>query len=324
MSKVLITGGTGFIGLHLSRKIAEEGHELYIVDNFAREYSGDAELKEVIERENVTLVRGDITDPGLFVELDNDFDQVYHLAAINGTGNFYEIPDQVLRVGVLGTLNLLEWLKSNPQAKIVFSSSSEAYAGTLSLLGNDFPVPTPENVPLVIDDVANPRWSYAAGKMVSEVALNCYAQAHGLTNFSIIRYHNVYGPRMGFKHVVPQMIERIVKKEFPFKVFGADESRAFCYVDDAVKATQLVMESAKTCGEIYHIGKQEEISIEALAKKLLLITGSPTDTLAEASFQGSVKRRCPDVTKLEELGYEASVSLDEGLKACYDWYKNKF
>jgi nucleoside-diphosphate-sugar epimerase len=234
------------------------------------------------------------------------------------------IPDQVLRVGVLGTLNILEWLKDNKKTKILFSSSSETYAGSLALMGEEFPIPTPEDIPLVIDDVANPRWSYAAGKMVSEVALNCYAKAHGMNNFSIIRYHNVYGPRMGFKHVIPQMLERVANKEAPFKIYGADESRAFCYVDDAVKATQLVMESEQANGQIVHIGKNEEITINELAEQLLKISGHNVETAVQPSFEGSVKRRCPDVSMLAELGFEASVTLEEGLTNCFEWYQDKF
>jgi len=323
MEKVLITGGAGFIGFHLARSLDEQGYEVTILDNFARGQE-DKEFKELIEKPNVYFIKADITKPEVFDEL-KDFDYVYHLAMINGTENFYNIPDKVLKVGILGTLNVLDWFVKQEKGKLLFSSSSETYAGALKLLGEKFPIPTPEEVPLVVNDPSNVRWSYGGSKILSEVAIHSYAKAKNMKNWSIIRYHNIYGPRMGFEHVIPQFIERIVKKENPFKILGGEETRTFCYIDDAIRATQLVMESPETSGKTIHIGRSDdEIKIIDMAKKLFEVVGINSEIEILPAPEGSVKRRCPDTTKLRNLGFRAEVSLDEGLKKCFEWYKNKF
>ena len=325
MKKALVTGGAGFIGFYLSKHLAEEGYEVTILDNFARGKE-DVEFKELLEKDNVIFIKGDLTIPETFKKLKKDhYDYVYHLAAINGTGNFYSIPDKVLKVTLLGTINILDWFVKQKKGKILFSSSSETYAGALKILGDKFPIPTPENIPLVVDDPRNVRWSYGGGKIVAEIAFFAYAKAHDMKNFTIIRYHNIYGPRMGFEHVIPQFVERIVKKEDPFKLFGGEETRTFCYVDDGVKATRLVMEKEETNGEIIHIGRSDdEIKIIDLAKKIFEVVNTSPTIKIEKAPEGCVMRRCPDTTKLNKLGFKAEVDLKEGIKRTYEWYKDKF
>jgi len=268
--KVLITGGAGFIGYHLSKSLAKQNYEVTILENFERTPE-DNEFKNLINKKNVKFINGDVTLPETFERLEKDFDQIYHLAAINGTGNFYKIPDKVIKVGVLGILNVLDWFVKCKKGKLLFTSSSETYSGGLKLLKNDFPIPTPEEVPLIVDDPKNVRWSYGAGKILGEVAMYAYAKVYGFKKFVIIRYHNIYGPRMGSEHVIPQFIERIVKKENPYKIFGGQQTRTFCYIDDAIKATQMVMETRKTDGKTIHIGRSgAEIKIIDLAKKLFI------------------------------------------------------
>lgn len=323
MKRVLITGGAGFIGLHLARSLADQGYDIVILDNFKRGREDD-EFKDLLKRKNTALINADITKPESFDLLEGDFDYIYHLAAINGTENFYNIPDQVLRVGILGILNILEWFSEKKKGKLLFTSSSETYAGTLRLLKENFPLPTPEEIPLTVDDASNVRWSYGASKILSEVAIHSYAKSRGMDRFSIIRYHNIYGPRMGDEHVIPQFIERIVNNENPFKIYGGEETRTFCYIDDAVRATQIVMESEETNQKTIHIGRSDnEIKIIDLAKKIFEIAGSNPDIQVLDALAGSVKRRCPDTTKLNNLGFKPEVSLEEGLKKTYEWYNKK-
>jgi len=319
--KVLITGGAGFIGFHLAKRLSSEGYEVVLADNLQRGRK-DKDLDELLKRKNVKLVIMDVTKADDFNKLGKGFDQVYHFAAINGTANFYKIPDVVLKVGTLGTLNMLEWFTTKNQGgKLMLASSSEAYAGLANILGRMFPIPTPENVPLVIEDPSNVRWSYAASKIVGEVAMFSYAKSREMKRFTIIRYHNIYGPRMGNEHVIPQFIERIKKKEDPFTLFGGDNTRSFCYVEDAVEATQLVMEKPETDGQIVHIGRSDaEMKVSDLAKELFKITGFSPKVTVKPSPQGSVGKRCPDTTKLNSLGFKPKISLAEGLKRTYEWY----
>lgn len=320
MVKSLVIGGAGFIGFHLASSLANQGQEVVIMDNFARS-EADILLNELISKSNVTFLKKDVTIPESFNELPTDFDYVYFLAAINGTKNFYERPHEVLKVGIKGMFNVLEWFTRQEKGKFLFSSSSEAYAGALNILGDKFPIPTPERIPLVVEDPSNPRWSYGLSKMAGEVILHSYAKACGVKNFCIIRYHNIYGPRMGHDHVIPEFAERVLKKETPFKIYGGNETRTFCYVDDAVMATQKVIESSETCGETIHIGRSDgEISIIDLAKKIFKIARlNPPIEILPAPL-GSVSRRCPDTSKLKRLGFEAKVSLDEGLAKTVSWY----
>ncbi len=324
MSKnALITGGAGFIGFHLAKHLAAQNYNITILDNLERGRE-DKDFNELIKRNNIKFIKGDITIPETFAQLSN-FDYIYHLAAINGTENFYKIPDKVLKVGVIGTLNVLDWFVKQKKGKLLFSSTCEAYAGTSKLLKDKFPIPTPEEIPLVIDNPRNVRWSYGASKILGEVAIHSYAKVHNMKNFVIIRYHNVYGPRMGFEHVIPQFIERIVKKEAPFKIFGGQETRTFCYIDDGVKATQLVMETEKTNGQTIHIGRSDgEIKIIDLAKRLFQVANVNPQIDIQQAPEGSVMRRCPDTTKLQKLGFKPEINLDQGLKQIYDWYKDKF
>ncbi|MAG92077.1 epimerase [Candidatus Woesearchaeota archaeon] len=320
--KALITGGAGFIGFHLAKHLSSKGIKVTIADNFQRGRQ-DNDFKSLLKQKNVSLLQVDITKEDQLAKLKSGYDFVYHFAAINGTGNFYRIPDQVLKVGAVGTINLLEWFsKKNSKGKIIFSSSSETYGGLLGILGSKFKIPTPENVPLVVSDPKNLRWSYGASKILGEVAFFSYAKARKFKRFAIIRYHNIYGPRMGYEHVIPQFIERIAKKENPFRIFGKDQTRSFCFVDDAVQATQLVMKNEKTNGEIIHIGRDDsEIKIIDVAEKLFKIANFHPKLKVEKEALGTVKRRCPDISKLKKLGFRPKISLDKGLRKTYDWYK---
>lgn len=321
-SKVLITGGAGSVGLSLSRRLAAQGHEVVIADNFFRG-KRDQMFLDTIALPNVTLIEGDLTTREGWNALGGGYDYIYQLVSINGTELFYTIPGEVLRIGVSSIMHSLEWMKDvNPEAKIQYTSSNEAYAGALDAF-NQLPIPTPEDVPLVISDTYNPRWTYAGTKLIGELFFIHYAKEQNLRSV-IVRPHNFYGPRNGYGHVIPQFIARITKRVDPFSIFGADNTRTFCYMDDAVEAMQLVMESEKTDGGTYHIGRpaSDEISMEALAHRLFDIAGwHPENIDIEKAPEGSVLRRAPDVTKIErDTGWKAKTTLDEGLAKTYEWY----
>ncbi|MBI4224895.1 MAG: NAD-dependent epimerase/dehydratase family protein [Candidatus Sungbacteria bacterium] len=322
MSKILITGGTGFIGYHLAKRLVGQEHEVVLADNFFRS-ERDADLIALLEQPNIKLIEADLTDPALWDALGTGYDYVYHLVGINGTKLFYEIPHEVLRIGVTTTLNALDWFRTKnnqPNAKILYTSSNEAYAGALDAFGKLL-IPTPENVPLVIADPYNPRWSYAGQKLIGELLFIHYAKAYGF-RMSIVRPHNFYGPREGYLHVIPEIIERIHEQPDPFPIFGADTTRSFCYIDDAVEAIQTVMESDKTDNGTYHIGTHEETLIKNLIENLFtLMNWHPKELDIQNSPEGSVKRRLADVSKIKaDIGWEAKIGLEEGLRKTIEWY----
>ena len=322
--QILVTGGAGFIGFYLSKYLADQGHKVVICDNLFRG-SVDKDFSELIKRDSVSFVQADLTEKSELDKLERDFDIVYHLAAINGTKYFYEVPHEVLRVNILSLLNMLDWLVQSKCGRMVWTSSSEVYAGTAFL--SKIPIPTPEEVPLAISDEFNPRFSYAGSKIVGELLCINYAKAHGL-NIIIVRPHNIYGPRMGFEHVIPEFIEKAQKASMIFPAGEAkleiqgsgNETRAFCYIDDMVKALTLIAEKGRS-GEIYNVGNDgEEISIRELAEKVAHTLGLNVRITPSKLLAGSSARRCPDIGKLRGLGFNPGVTLDVGLKKTVAFY----
>lgn len=311
MSKILITGGCGDVGYYLALREQELGNEVVIVDNFLRG-KADAKIKELLERPNVSLVTRDLCDRAFVDSLPDDFDYVFHLAAMNGTANFYERPFTVLENCTIPTILLLEHFANNKNLKrFVFAGSSEVYASTVKCF--NWPVPTDEKAPLCIEDSRSPRWSYGASKLHGEVATFAAASQFGLP-VSVIRFHNVYGPRMGDKHVIPDFIARA--RQGVYELYGSEDIRAFIYVTDAVEACRLVAESPETINEIVHIGNSRAISMLELGQLILKEMGKAGENIVcHPGPAGSVPRRTPDVTKLrDKTGFVAEVSLEEGIR----------
>ena len=322
---ILITGGAGFVGYHLAKRLSSEGHSVVILDNFERP-NEDINFKNLLENNNVRHVKVDLSRHDAFDNIENNhYDIVYHFAALNGTSNFYNHPEKVIKIGTLSTIYLLEWIaKQDKRPKVIYTSSSETYAGTAKVLGEDFPIPTPEDVPLTIDDVTNIRWSYGSSKLLGEVAFYCYSKAHNIEDFNVVRLHNIYGPRMGFEHVISQFIDRYRKGERPLAVYGGSNTRSFCFIEDVLDALSKITNSGVP-KEIYHIGNDdEEIRIDDLAKLLFEINDEKVNIKIHEAPEGSVNRRCPNIDKLKSLGHSKQVALREGLKITYDWYNEKW
>lgn len=323
---VLITGGAGFVGYHLARHLLSVNKKVHLtlVDNLQRGRK-DVDFEELLKDPRVTLLELDLTDLSSYLKMGKGYSHVYHLAAMNGTKVFYEKPQEVLRINTLSLIYMLEWFrKENPEGKFCFTSSNEAYAGGLNAFGV-LPIPTPEKVPLVIDDPYNPRWSYASTKLAGELFVIHYARAYNFRAL-IVRPHNFYGPRAGYGgHVIPDFSERIGAKTDPFPVFGSDDTRTFCYITDAVRAIAMLMDSSKTDLqpiETVHIGDSTEILMKDLLLKMFDVAGwQPKQLDVKSSPPGSVKRRLADISKLQALtGWKPEISLNEGLKLTYEWY----
>jgi nucleoside-diphosphate-sugar epimerase len=256
--------------------------------------------------------------------MDTDFDQIYHLAAINGTRFFYELPYENLRVNSLTVILLLDWVETcSKKPKLLFTSTCETYGGALEAFGK-LQIPTAEKTPRVVSDIHNPRWSYAASKILGEMSFIHFSQTRGY-NAVVVDPHNFYGPRMGYDHVTPDFIGRILRRTDPFPIYGADQTRAYCYIDDATRALELCMESEKTNGQpvpTFHIGVPQEVTAVELAEQLFDIAGwRPTSIDLHPAPQGSVMRRAANPKKIQDLlGWKAEISLSEGLRRTFDWY----
>ncbi len=312
--RVLITGGAGFIGMHLARRLLRDGAEVTLLDDFSRGRC-DAELRAISPL--VTLVTHDLTTPIPPGLLGDSFDHVYHLAAVVGVRQASQDPYRVLNVNLTSTVRILDWCRSQPPAAVFLSSTSEVADGVARLGLSSFPVP--ENVPFVLPDPASPRASYALSKIVAEALLR---QLGGEFRVRIGRYHNIYGPRMGDDHVIPHFIGRALARRDPFPVYGAMQSRAFCYVDDAVAATVALMRLPARDPLVANIGNDsEEIRIDRLAERVVRLAGyQPVLRLLDPPA-GSPDRRLPDLAVLRNAtGFEPEVDLDTGLCAAFEWY----
>lgn len=324
MSKTLITGGAGFVGLALASELARRpGHEIVLVDNLSRGRKDEA-FEALLALPQVSFFQADLTDPTAVSRLPLDCDHVYHLAALIGVKHVMKRPDEVLRVNLLGMFHLLAHLGgSRDLRRFVFSSTSEVYAGTLRHYG--MPVPTPESTPLALEDLSSPRTSYALSKIAGECLALQHANVHGLpvTN---VRYHNVYGPRMGFAHVVPETMVKIAASGgATIPVPSPTHTRAFCFIDDAVAATIACAEAEGTRNQTVNIGNpDEEVSIRALVEAVAEAMGRPVTIEELPDAPGSPARRSPDIARLRELtGFDPAVDLREGLRRTWDWYRDR-
>lgn len=305
---VLVTGGTGFIGSYLVKALVDAGQRVRVLDN---DFRGTASRLEAY-RGRLDLVVGDVRDPATVSAATRGIETVYHLAAINGTRHFYEIPDQVLEVGVLGTINALLAAREHKVKTFIYASSSEAYQTPPM-------VPTPETVPLTIPDSLNPRYSYGGSKLIGEILSFNYGRGHFKT--IVFRPHNIYGADMGYEHVVPAFavrLRRLIEAhgkdgaiEFPIQGTGL-ETRAFCYIDDFVEGLMLLAARGED-QSVYHIGTQEEVTVRQLAELMARLSGVRVTLKEMPAPAGATPRRCPDISKLRALGYSPKVSLEQGL-----------
>ena len=319
MTKVLVTGGTGFIGSNLTRALVEQGFEVKVFDNNFRGKSSN--LNGILEE--IEVVEGDIRNYEDVQRAVNGIETVFHLAYINGTEYFYSRPRLVLDVGVRGQLNMIDAAEDAGVKNFIYASSSEVYQVPPQ-------IPTPEEVPLSIPSVSNPRYSYGGGKIISELMLLHYADSTMMRRI-IFRPHNVYGPNMGLEHVVPQIIKKMYlatngfcKAEAEITIQGmGDETRAFCYVDDAVRGIMITAEKGAN-GDILHVGKDDEISIRSLIRTIAEICNVKVNINSGPLAEGGTNRRCPDITRLRKLGYIPQVDLNQGLSRTVTWYKNYY
>ena len=224
--KILITGSGGFLGRELSISLAEKGNFIFALDN---NYRGN--LKSIKKHKNIKNIKADVTNITQLRKHFLKYDVIYHLAAINGTENFYNHPDKVLEVGIIGTYNVIKLAKLFGVKKIVFASSSEVY-------NEPNLIPTPEEIDIKIPDIQNPRFSYSGSKIAGELMMINMLRFSKI-DYLIFRPHNIIGPNMGFEHVIPQLTKKIFlnlnkkNKNVKIKVLGnGNETRSFMYIND--------------------------------------------------------------------------------------------
>jgi dTDP-glucose 4,6-dehydratase len=309
MSRVLVTGGAGFIGSHLCERFLEEGHEVVCVDNLL---TGDRDnIAHLFSNRRFSFLEQNITN---YVYVSGPLDAIMHFASPASPVDYLELPIQTLKVGSLGTHNALGLAKAKG-ARILVASTSEVYGDPLvhpqkeSYWGNVNPV--------------GPRGVYDEAKRFLEAMTMAYMRTHGVET-RIARIFNTYGPRMRMRdgRVVPNFMCQAIRGE-PLTVYGdGKQTRSFCYVSDLVEGlTRLLWSDEK---EPTNLGNPAEMTIMDFAVRIKALAGSKSEIVYEPLPVDDPKVRQPDIAKAKRiLGWEPQVSLDEGLASTYEYFRKK-
>ena len=299
MSLNCVTGSQGFLGRHLMAALGPDAAGLDLPECDVLDWRYDP-------RDGCPL---NIKTIGA--------ETVWHLAALNdATQTFYDRPWDVLNTQIRGTLNVIGACVANGVKTLVLFSSSEVYQTPPV-------IPTPEDVPLIVPDLKNPRYSYGGGKIAAELL----AWWSAIPRVIIIRPHNVYGPGQQVGHVIPDMIDRLESLEdgSTLTVNGRG-SRSYCYVDDFIAGARkaVAAQHPEQCREVYHVGTEREVDATELAARIASLMGRKL-SIEEwtGGAIGGTARRCPDTRKLRALGWAPQVDLAEGLAKTIAWHREQ-
>ena len=318
MKKILITGGAGFIGFYLCKKFIDKGFKVDLVDNFKRGIV-DFELKELIKNPKVKLIKSNLLKLNL-KEWNNDYDMIFHLAAIIGVKHVNKNPKDVLMQNMYLLDNLIRISnKQKKLSKFIFFSTSEVYSGTLKYHGLE--IPTPEKTNLTVDDLNLNRTSYMLSKICGEYVCNISQNLPYLN----VRPHNFYGPRMGFSHVIPELIQKMYKlKRGKVEIKSPNHKRSFCFILDAIEMIYQLSLSKKSTHNTYNIGSfDKSLSIFELAKIISKFFDKKIILVKSKNEIGSPKNRQPGMKKFKNIiDFNPNYTLDRGLEITYEWYIN--
>lgn len=301
--KIIVTGGAGFIGSHLSESLLKDGHEVLAVDNFI---TGDRRNTDLLSNyAGFTLIEHDICIP---IETDlSSYEAIFHLASPASPVDYKQIPLQTLWVNAAGTKNMLD-LAVRHEMKILIASTSEVYGDPLSH-------PQKEDYFGNVNTLGE-RSCYDEGKRYAESLAVNYRKQFGIP-VKIARIFNTYGPRMRVNdgRVIPEFISRAVKNEALIVHGDGAQTRSFCYIDDMVAGLRALMDSDDSVRGPVNLGNPEEVTIKALAEKIIAMTSSSSRVENADLPENDPLQRCPDISLGRKLlGFEPKFGLEEGLK----------
>ncbi len=315
--KVLITGGGGFIGSHLAEGHLDRGDEVWAVDT-----AMDLKVRHLLPNPKFHYVKASVMDAEAMEAFVIRCDLVYHHAAVVGVEHYVDDPFNVLNVNILGTLNMLR-LAHRHGRRMVFASTSEVY-------GRNPKVPWKEEDDRVLGATFMDRWCYSTSKAAAEHY--CWAFRRMGLDVSVVRYFNVYGPRLDkidVGRVITIFMGQLLRGE-PLTIIGdGKQTRCFTYIDDAIRGTMAAGLNRKALGGVFNIGDDRETQIIDLARAMIRIMGrDPRKSLKfvkQADIYGpryeDIQRRVPDVARMKTvLGVRPKVSLEAGLKATVAWF----
>jgi UDP-glucose 4-epimerase len=306
--KILISGGGGFIGSHLTDYLLSTGHEVLILDDFSG--ASQVNLDHAKESNKLSIIKGSILDQDLVSNLMAEVSSCYHLAASLGVEKINSEPIKSLEANLKGSEIVLNSAASNG-IRTLLASSSEVY-------GKNPVMPLSEDSDRVLGSTQVARWSYSEAKALDELyAFELYK--HNPFPVSIARFFNTVGPRQSGSYgmVLPRFVKAALNNQ-PLFVYGdGTQSRTFCSVTDVVKALVLLMESQKSIGETFNIGSTDEITINNLAKKVIKLTNSKSEIVYKKHSEvfgdnfEEPTRRVPDISKIKRVvGWQPQTNLD--------------
>ncbi len=307
MKRVLVTGGAGFIGSHLCKRLLNEGNDVLCLDNF---FTGSkSNIVDLLDRKNFEILRHDVTQPVLL-----EIDQIYHFACPASPVHYQYNPVKTIKTNVMGTINMLG-LAKRVRARVMLASTSEVY-------GDPKVHPQTEDYWGHVNPIGI-RSCYDEGKRVAETLMMDYHRQNKV-DIKIIRIFNTYGPNMAPNdgRVVSNFIMQALKKE-EITIYGeGNQTRSFCYIDDLIEGTIRMMNSNNFTGPV-NIGNPHEFTIIDLAKKVKKMTGSKSKIKFQPLPPDDPIQRQPDITLIKNnLGWEPNISLDEGLKNTITYFES--
>ena len=323
MKRILVTGGAGFIGSHLVKRLVKQGHDVTVIDNLER---GKIEfISDIIT--DVKMIHTDLTD---YDECSRYFigkDMVIHLASkVGGIGTYLSKPYDVMNSNMKMDGNVLRGIIENKIDTYFYASSAHIYPKELQTIADSPMIKESDAYP------ANPELSYGWAKLIGEKAIESAVVENDWLKVAVARFIGIYGPNQDFKlesgSVIPVFSHRAIKyPEVPFSVWGTGkETRSYCYIDDALDCIEKMIKAMDTKQIVgpYNVGRGDRISIEDIAKTVIEVSGKDIEVEWDTTKNTVIWGQWCDVTKAkEELGWEAQTSLRDGLTIVYNDIKQR-
>jgi nucleoside-diphosphate-sugar epimerase len=307
MAKFLITGGAGFIGSNIARKVVSDGGKVVVLDDFSTGY--ESNVQDI--RNDVTIMKGDICDMDTVRKATRGVDYVLHHAAVVSVVRSVDDPQRTSEVNIDGTLNCLVAARDAGVKRFIFAGSSSAY-------GDNPTLPKRE------DMKPEPLSPYAVSKLAGEMYVKVFNDVFGLPAVTL-RYFNVFGPYQDptsqYAAVIPIFIMRLARGESPIVYGDGEQSRDFTYIDNAVQANLLAVKAEGAPGMVFNVACGDRFTLNDLLARLHELVGSSVEATYEAARPGDVKHSLGDISRARKImGYKPVVTFEEGLRKTVDWF----